>query len=67
MESCLSEVDLGQEFALLMRLELLELRLSREVEKHVGQLEVPMNDAALVNFVDALDYLAHDESRLILT
>ena len=54
MKRRLSEVDLGQEFALLVRLEQLELWLGREVDKHVGQLEVSMNDVALVNVVDAL-------------
>ena len=67
MESCLHEVDLGQEFALLVGFEQLELRLGREVEKHVGQLEVPVNDVALVYVVDAFDYLAHYESGLVLT
>ena len=67
MKCRLSEVDLGQEFALLVGFEQLELRLGREVEKHVGQLEVPVNDVALVYVVDALDYLAHYESGLVLT
>ena len=67
MKRRLSEVDLGQEFSLLVRLEQLELWLGREVDKHVGQLEVSMNDVALVNVVDALHYLAHYEPRLVLT
>ena len=67
MKRRLSEVDLGQEFALLVRLEQLELWLGREVDKHVGQLEVSMNDVALVNVIDTLHYLAHYEPRLVLT
>lgn len=67
MKRRLSEVDLGQEFALLVRLEQLELWLGWKVDKHVGQLEVSMNDVALVNVIDTLHYLAHYEPRLVLT
>ena len=67
MKRRLSEVDLGQEFSLLVRLEQLELWLGWKVDKHVGQLEVSMNDVALVNVIDTLHYLAHYEPRLVLT
>ena len=58
---------MGEEFAFLIRSQKLKLWLGWEVKKHISQLEVPMNDIALVYVIDALNYLSHNEPRLVLT